>query len=69
MAAQAATVTSVKEVDYSYELGGCGDPEIGISTNSPFSITWTNIAWTNAFQGVYLITATAYDNLGGSVVV
>ncbi len=55
---------SIQEVDYSYEIGAT-DPSIGVSTISPFAMSWTNTDWTDVSQGItYRITAVAVDNLG-----
>ncbi|MGB7745826.1 MAG: Ig-like domain-containing protein [Verrucomicrobiia bacterium] len=62
--AEAEPGAYIQEVDYSYQAGGICDPPIGVSTQSPFSITWTNADWTNAFVGRYTLSAVAMDNLG-----
>ena len=64
--AEAEPGAYIQEVDYSYQAGGICDPPIGVSTQSPFSITWTNADWTNAFVGRYTLSAVAMDNLGCS---
>lgn len=62
--AQAATGLAIQNVAYSYEQESLGDPEIGVSTQSPFSFNWQNTNWTDAFRGRYTVKAVAEDNTG-----
>jgi sugar lactone lactonase YvrE len=74
--AQAAPGQSIQEVDYSYIPSGGGniglnnlsavmvDPPIGTATQWPFSFAWLDPGWTNAFVGIFDITAIAVDDLG-----
>jgi len=63
--AQAATGASIEEVDYYYQTNGGANALLGVSTQSPYSITWTNtLWWTNAFVAQYTISAVAVDNGG-----
>jgi len=66
--AQAAPGLSIQQVIYGYDEED-SDPFIGISTQSPFSIGWTNSEWTNAFGPYqngyrYILIATAIDDEG-----
>ncbi len=62
---QAAPGASVQEVDFNCRLDG-EDTSLGISTQSPFSLIWTNVLWwTNAFIGQYTLSAAALDDAGG----
>ena len=63
--AEPGTGASIWEVDYSYQMNGGGDIPLGISTQSPYSFSWTNsLWWTNAFVGQYTLSAVAVDNAG-----
>ena len=62
--AQAASGHSVRSVEFGYSVYRATDPPIGIATEWPFSITWLNPDWTNAFLGAYDITAVAVDDTG-----
>ena len=63
--AQAGPGASIQKVEYSYQFNGGDIIPLGISTQSPFSFTWTNsLWWTNAFLGQYTLTAVAVDNAG-----
>src|SRR5208282_6309602 len=63
--AQAATGASIEEVDYYYQTNGGANALLGVSTQSQYSITWTNtLWWTNAFVAQYTISAVAVDNGG-----
>ncbi len=63
--AEAASGASIQEVDYSYQINGGSNIPLAVSTQSPYSFTWTNtLWWTNAFAGRYTITAVAVDDAG-----
>ena len=63
--AVAAPGASIREVDYSYHTNGGAETLLGLSTQSPYSFTWTDAAWwTNAFVGQYSISAVAVDDGG-----
>jgi len=62
---QVASGQSIQEVDYTFDSHQEDVPSTSVSTNQyPFSCTWMNADWTNAFVGGYNIKAVAIDSLG-----
>jgi alpha-tubulin suppressor-like RCC1 family protein len=65
--AQAGPGGTISAVDYYYGTNGCANIPLGVSTQCPFSFTWTNsLWWSNAFYSPYTVSAIAVDNAGAT---